>query len=130
MFYIVVVLVAVTVLILFLTFMGLLLRNQGSNEIFPPQSNNCPDYWTSDDKGKCFKPTVKSFSTSDPAAILNVGGLTTLPLKSAPYSTDGISFDTKDPLWSSNGQSAICAQKSWSNNNGIMWDSISNFNKC
>ena len=128
MFYFIVASVAIVILILFLTFMGILLRYQNSSVIYPPQMSNCPDYWTSDMDGNCFKPTVKSFSNPD--AILNIGSLDNLSSTSAPFSTDGISFDTKNPLWSTQGKSAICAQKIWSNTNGIVWDSVSNYNQC
>jgi hypothetical protein len=129
-FYPIVISIAVVLLILLLTFMGILLRSQNSTEIFPPQLNSCPDYWTTDSSGHCSMPTQPSFA--NPSMILNMGGLTTLGSSAtiAPYSTDGKSFDTTNPLWSSGGQSTICAQKAWAVNNGIVWDGVSQYNQC
>lgn len=129
-FYLIVISIAVVSLILFLTFMGILLKNQNANVIFPENAYQCPDYWTYDSSGNCTMPTQASFS--NPTATLNMGGLKTLQISNsiAPYSQDGKSFDSKNTLWSSGGQSTICAKKTWSNNNGIMWDGITNYNQC
>ena len=115
-------------LILFLTFMGILLRNQNANAIYPPNNYQCPDYWTADSSGNCYIPTVPSFANS--LTILNMGGQTTLSSTAAPYSTDGVSFSTTNPLWANGGQSTVCSQKRWSNNSGIEWSGISNYNQC
>lgn len=128
-FYIIVSTIAVMFLILFLTFMGVLLRFQSSNEIYPPQSNSCPDYWTADSSGNCFKPTQPSFA--NPSELLNVGTIqSVLSSNSSPFSSDGKSFNKNNLSWSANGQSALCAQKTWCNNNGIIWDGVSNYNQC
>jgi hypothetical protein len=129
MFYKIVLFIAVILLILILTFMGLLMRSQDKNTVYPPNLNVCPDYWTSDSEGNCTMPTEKSFN--DQSNFLNSGGNNHLGTSSiAPYSKDTKSFDTKNILWESGGQSRICAQKSWANQNNITWDGISNYNKC
>jgi hypothetical protein len=109
--------------------MTLLLRNQNQKEIYPPNYNKCPDYWTSDSSGNCFIPTKKSFS--NPTKLLNMGDMSQLNTdSSAPYSSDAKSFNSQNLLWESGGKSTICAQKTWANNYGIMWDGVSNYNKC
>jgi hypothetical protein len=129
MFYKIVLFIAVVLLVLILTFMGLLMRSQEKNTVYPPNLNVCPDYWSSNDEGNCTMPTEKSFN--DQSNFLNSGGNNYLGASSiAPYSEDTKSFDTKNVLWESGGQSRVCAQKSWANQNNITWDGISNYNKC
>ena len=131
LFYPTVVIIALLCLVIFLTFIGLMMKNDKSTAIYPPTSNVCPDYWVSDSKGNCFIPERKSFS--DKSVILNTGnsGCSLLSKKNvAPYSSDGRSFSSKNPLWTSKGETTICAQKNWSINNNIVWDGVSNYNMC
>ena len=37
----------------------------------------------------------------------------------APYSMDGKSFSTTNTLWSSKGETTLCAQKNWAVNNKL-----------
>jgi hypothetical protein len=128
-FYKIVLSIAIVLLVLILTFMGILMRSQEKNSIYPPNTNKCPDYWTSNTVGNCTMPTTKSFT--DDSIFLNSGGKNSLgPQNIAPYSNDTKSFDTKNIKWESGGESQICAQKSWANQNNITWDGISNYNKC
>ena len=130
-FYPIVVIIALTCLVLFLTFIGLMMRNDTTTTIYPPSTYACPDYWHSDSKGNCFKPVQKSFN--DNSILLNTGKPKSSLLKDrniAPYSTDGKSFNTKNPLWTSKGETTLCAQKSWAVSNNIIWDGISNYNMC
>lgn len=130
-FYKIVVIIALTLLILFLIFIGLMLRNDTTTSIYPPSTYACPDYWSSDSKGNCFKPMAKSFN--DSSILLNTGKPKSKILTNrnvAPYSTDGRSFSTKNPLWTSKGETTLCAQKNWAVNNDIVWDGVSNYNMC
>lgn len=128
-FYPIVLAFAIIALILVLTFMGVLLRSQNVDEIFPPNSYSCPDYWTYDGSGNCTMPTQKSFN--NPGKILNSGNIIDLGANEtvAPFSSDNKTFSSTNPLWSKNG-SAICLQKNWANQNDIVWDGISNYNGC
>ena len=130
-FYRIVLLVALVSLVIFLTFIGLMMRNDSNISIFPPQSSACPDYWVGDASGNCFMPQQKSFT--DKTIVLNTGKANSSILSDktlAPYSLDGQSFSTTNTLWSSKGETIICAQKNWANNNNIVWDGVSNYNKC
>ena len=130
LFYPIVLFIAVVLLILVLTFMGILLRSQNQTKLFPNNANICPDYWTSDLSGNCTMPTELSFN--NPTTMLNTGSLVNLGTNSAiaPFPTTPTSFSTTNPLWGSGGASAICQQKQWSNQNNIVWDGISNYNSC
>jgi hypothetical protein len=112
--------------------MSILMRRINPNLIYPPNTYSCPDYWKTDSSGNCTMPTEKSFSNE--SVFLNSGGKSDLGKIStvAPYSNDS-NFKTFDPnniLWSSSGKSSICSKKAWANQNNIIWDGISNYNKC
>jgi hypothetical protein len=128
--------IAVIVLIVILTFIGIALAKNDKSVVFPPVANTCPDYWTvSSDGTKC---TVPLSSATNAGNIYVNGSLssaftTTLLTSNAPYGTPGyasgaISFS--DAGWTANGKSTICQQKSWANNYGIQWDGVSNYNTC
>ena len=127
-FFFIILTIAVICLALFLFFAGILINSTNTNGVYPVFKNQCPDYWTSDSSGNCILPTKKSFT--NPAQLLNTGNSNLDSSKYAPYSKNGTSFNINDQKWSSGGQSTICAQKDWANNNHIVWDGVSNFNKC
>lgn len=127
-FYKIVLSIAIILLILILTFFGVLIKYENQNTIYPPTLSTCPDYWTHDGSGNCAMPTVLSSDLSSP---LNTGGQSTLGTSSvAPYSKDGKTFSITNTLWTSGGKSTLCAQKSWANQSNIIWDGVSNYNKC
>jgi hypothetical protein len=130
-FYLIVISIALVSLVIFLSFIGVLMRNDSKTSIYPRNSSICPDYFVSDASGNCTMPTEKSFT--DKTILLNTGKTNSSIMTDktvAPYSTDGRSFNTTNLLWSSKGETTICAQKTWANNNNIVWDGVSNYNKC
>lgn len=129
-FYLIVVSIALITLIIFLTLVGLLMRSIDSESVYPPTMNICPDYWTVGPDNSCIKPKQKSFN--DNSITLNTGKRNTLLSNPEipPYSINNNSFSTKNPLWTKNGETIECAQKSWANSNDILWDGISNYNMC
>lgn len=54
----IVMIVAIVVLILTLTMIGIALRNQQKNVIFPPVLADCPDYWEGTVDNKCKRGDV------------------------------------------------------------------------
>ena len=130
MFYIIVLSIAVVILILFLTFMGIMMRHQNAKAVYPPTTSICPDYWKADDSGNCIMPTQTS--STNKTIFINSGGKNNLGTNPniAPYSKDTKSFSINNVLWSSGGKSVLCAQKDWSMENNIIWDGISNYNGC
>lgn len=99
-----------------------MIQTSSSVSVYPPNVKSCPDYWTSDGLGKCSKP-INAYKDS-----LNSTDISNSHV--APYSKDGISFDSTDILWASEGSSAICAQKKWAQNKNIIWDGVTDYNKC
>jgi hypothetical protein len=151
LFYIIVTVIAIVFLILILTVIGILMRYQNKSTVFPPVANDCPDFWTiASDGTKCKIPSNDK---------KNVGSLyngTTLKIKTVTKdradsyafpvytpSTNGTSdpstgdqimapniIDFKNETWSSQGKTAVCAQKQWADNWGITWDGVTNYNSC
>ena len=112
-FYLIVVAIAVFILILCLTGVGILMGYQNANLTFPPTASNCPDGWTS------------------------IGTTCTAPEKAdgSMYSIPGLTasqgWDQKQPnkinmsKWTDK-----CDKKKWANKHSINWDGISNYTKC
>lgn len=141
-FYIIVLSIAVILLIIILTYIGIAMTNKkGKTAVFPPQQSVCPDYWESDmtDMSSCRIPskdgrnagtTTKDANGRTITSIYDSNG--TLLLNSS--NTNGfvapslINFNSSK--WDSAGSSALCAKRDWANTFGIVWDGVSNYNGC
>lgn len=133
-FKIIVVLVALLLLITILTIIGFLINTSNHvGTVYPPTINSCPDGWLKDTRTK----TTNSISGAKfsgciiPKNNVNLGTLTNYPNIRGYYKIDdveGINFD--DSLWFGNGMTAECNKKMWANTNGIVWDTITNYNQC
>jgi hypothetical protein len=62
--------------------------------------------------------------------ILNTGTFKGSGNTLAPYNTVQGQFSPADIKWDSGGLSRICAQKKWALTNNIIWDGVTNYNKC
>ena len=122
-FYIIVLSIATILLILLLTYIGIKMKaSKLSGGPYPPIKNSCPDYWTINDKGKCVQPGVAGRNYGNKA--LNN---TNTPNGFIPADT---SVDFSVVGWSAGGKSAMCEQKKWASENGILWDGVTNYNGC
>jgi hypothetical protein len=135
-FYYMVAIIAILILILLLTYVGLLMVKKGyKDKEFPPVQNNCPDYWTVDSSNPniCKIPAAGIKNTGD---IYINGTTNTLSSSGSGRSTtyglninDG-TIDFSNASWATTGVSATCAKKRWANVHGILWDGVANYNKC
>ena len=126
----VVLIIAIVVLILTLTVIGIILAKQSSNKVYPPEYMDCPDYWSFNTETSLCKVPSYGLTTS-----LNIGGIydKTGKLLLNNSNTPGFTRDSsnnvfvnfKDTAWG-----GTCGLKKWSNNNSVVWDGISNFNTC
>lgn len=129
-FYIIVSSIAVVILVLLLTYVGIKIKSARSGSTtYPPNYSSCPDYWTANSDGTCTMTannTGKFGSTST--------GIPSTQSTSTPgyVSNTTVRFFGTDAgsTWTSKGMTPQCAMKYWSNQNGIVWDGISNFNGC
>ena len=39
-------------------------------------------------------------------------------------------IDFENPLWAAQGNTADCQKKLWADTNDVLWDGITNYNKC
>jgi hypothetical protein len=140
LFYIIVTVIAIVFLILILTVIGILMRYQNKSTVFPPVANDCPDFWTIAENGtKCKIPTstqknVGSLYDSNNSIKIKYETSSAFPMYTpGTNGTLNISpniIDFKNETWSSQGKTAVCAQKQWADNWGITWDGVTNYNSC
>jgi hypothetical protein len=149
-FHIVVLSIAVILLIILLTFIGILMGNQKKGQTFPPEQYNCPDYWqvytdssTSSTtpvsaiaSAKCIIPTAKSKLNC--GKIYDGGNTLIANITSNPAITHGFNsvkqadgsivnyINFNDPGWSG----GICDKRTWARDHEIQWDGVSNYNSC
>jgi len=146
-FYIIVPAIGIIILILLLTFIGILLRSQYNKSVFPPTSNTCPDGWSTTSSSKCIVPTASTSNYQNTGVYPNgdlydatgvYGGLNPrYSNKNPPYlihssssSSPGYLLDPSSGSWSQKGLTTICAKKAWANQYNILWDGVSNYNQC
>jgi len=136
-FHIIVLAIATIVLVLILVFIGILLSKGNTNLAYPPNFGVCPDYWVIDaSSNKCIIP---KFSDD----VINVGNMygsdpspPDPPLEDFVLQTPGYSYDVSNQIithyidFKSDDWSGICSKRKWANENGIVWDGISNYNNC
>lgn len=121
-FYIIVLSVALLLLIVILTYIGIKMGDKTSNvSVYPPSSQPCPDYWLQSANPTnlgCVIPPTGQTNTSAALNSSNTPG----------YNNGVINFG--DQKWSNNGATSTCNQLAWANKNSIQWDGVSNFSGC
>jgi hypothetical protein len=131
-FYIIVLAIAIILLILILTYVGITMgdKKKIANQQFPPSSATCPDYWD-------VSTTDPSFCSLPKPGFKNIGdvydktGTNTLTTKNTfGYDSTKKIINFNDKSWENTGVTTLCAKKKWANNHGIVWDGISNSNTC
>lgn len=130
-FYTIVLTIAVVLLILILTFVGIKMSNSKynnqTNVSFPPVKSSCPDYWTADGS-YCNIPVYGKTNTG---RIYDTNRNNTLsPSSTYGYVVDNNYIDFNNSMWGSMGKTAICQQKDWTGKYNIVWDGVSNYNNC
>jgi len=131
-FYVIVLTTAVIILILLLTYIGIKMTKNaaGGTVAFPPKVSTCPDYWamSSTDPSSCIIPYYKKVNTGN---IYDASGNLTLNTNSTyGFDSRDYSINFTDLGWTKGGTNAKCAQKKWSNQYGLVWDGVSNYNGC
>lgn len=145
-FYLITVIIAVIILIIALTFIGLALKKSIQDNAVTVYSNPCPDYWKLQDgeKAKCLIPTTTGGKIAQNIGALTLSGqydlsdnsmnsITRYIRDSAPITTTDGSYyvmDINSSKWTDAsgyaGYSFSCAHKKWANDLGISWDGVSN----
>jgi hypothetical protein len=129
-FYLIILSVATFILILVLGFMGWMLSHQKDEIIFPQVTISCPDFWTLSENNVCMQPTgSNNFNRGDGSLTKYraVGSATDAVVPG--INADKTGFNSSDAGWGT-GKSATCNKRKWANDNGIIWDSVTNVNFC
>jgi hypothetical protein len=139
-FYSIVLIIAIILLIVILTCLGLLMKKGTTND-FPSYANSCPDNWSSDGSGNCTSNMKnipkeyiidKTYSSNSPGYInfyyndgtFKTGATATQLPNSNMYVPSTLKINT-------NILKSVCDQKTWSTANNIQWDGVTNSNaKC
>ena len=131
-FYGIVLSIAIVLLILILTYVGLTMQNTSNSKIvFPPVEAKCPDYWDFNGNA-CVIPAVGSVnlgSIYDTTGSLILNDINTYGMTGNSVSSNSY-IDFTTPAWSSQGLSGVCQKQKWASIYGIQWDGVSNYNSC
>lgn len=142
----------------FLTFM--ILYYKYPDNIYPGNTNPCPDFWELQMDGTCkindlnngsMKKSEQTFFIENGSAYkvrdesdsriarpnhnvtqkISAYDLNTIPF-GYYINEDPDRVDFTDVRWSTYGSNSnrTCALKAWANKNGIIWDGIHNYNQC
>lgn len=145
-FYTIVLLIAVILLILVLTYIGIKISGQqyGSTLDFPPIQNTCPDNWKSrtitdsnnNQSVYCEVPTENMKNVGTLLDTSNNDDSKTNAQMSYGYNdtlfadaTNGV-IDFNSPMWLADGKSADCSKQDWANTYDIQWDGVTNITGC
>ena len=132
-FYLIILSVATFILILVLGFMGWMLSRQKDDIMFPQVTISCPDFWTLSPNNVCMQPGTDNGKdkfnrgADSLTKYRAVGSATETDVPGINSNKDG--FDSSDAGWGT-GKSATCNKRKWANDNGIVWDSVTNVNFC
>jgi len=129
-FYIVVLTVAIGLLILILTYIGVYVLGKPNDKPYPPVKNQCPDYWEIDESTQ--KCKVPDGSHKNAGNIYDSSGNSLLltDTNTPGITSDRKAIDFEVSGWNTDSSTARCYQKKWANNYNIIWDTVSNYNSC
>jgi HJR/Mrr/RecB family endonuclease len=116
MFYIVVSSIAIIILILILTVIGLMMKNQNHMDVYPPFQSPCPDYWAVNQDGTCSQSSINRL----PATYNKTVAVYNNALNKIVVTGDIASY-----RFDFSGNS-LCDNKKWANTYKLEWDGVSN----
>lgn len=125
-FYVIVITIAIVLLILALTYIGVFLIGDDTTQVtFPPHSNQCPDYWEVNGDGSCVIPDVGDVnfgkkSAKDEFVVNKSDGSVDDSYPQPDDTNTSIPFENR----------TICEKKRWANTFDVVWDGVTNYNKC
>ena len=96
---------AIIILIIALVIIGIALM-YSKNQVWPPMTPECPDYWVSDGSG-------------NNSTCTNVKDLGTCPASSG---SQHLVMNFNNPRFT--GAQGVCSKYTWANRCGITWDGI------
>ena len=141
MFYTIVLSVAIILLIIILTYIGLRMASDAKvDSAYPPNKMTCPDLWNMvEDSGniKCIIPEYSEDQKDNSGSLYSNAEQLKPTVSNAPgYSegdnTTGARIDFSSTGWAgySPGLSADCSKRAWAIEHSVLWDGITNYNAC
>jgi len=132
-FYLIALSIALIALIIILTYVGMQMSYyRDKDTTYPPVVSSCPDFWkvSEDEPTKCVIPNA------DANGVQNIGSMyganNEILLNS--NNTPGLNLQKKSVDFTSSdwgiGGNAICKKQVWANQNGLVWDGVTNYNSC
>ena len=106
--------IALILLIICLTFIGVSISSASNSYKFPPHVAQCPDYFVMNEEGKCM----------DVKNILPTGSSTNCNGKN--FKQDMIDNNIEGTLPERGPFSELCLKKEWADTCGLNWDGITN----
>jgi len=136
-FYWIVLVVAIIALIGALAYVGILMTYYTKKDAtYPPVASSCPDFWTvsASNPTKCNIPAGGIKNTGNLYETAGSGSTLAYTLKLTSANTPGLdatnnAIDFSAAEWGA-GSAAICKKNTWANQNGLVWDGVSNYNSC
>ena len=138
-FYSTVCIVAFVILIIVLVILGIFISYPSSSSTnttpFPPTANTCPDYWTaSEDNALCYVPAryknTGSIYGSDGTVIKS----NTVFSNSETSNKSDTAVDAANNYYvksyNPTNPSNLCDLNTWTTNNNVSWNGVSNTNQC
>lgn len=137
-FHLIVLSIAAIILIILLTFIGIIMGRQNSTAPFPPTANTCPDFWQVSKDGKsCIVPNFNSINTGKlyNGSLISPDLMNPSIVPGFSQTTDSknkiiYSIDFNNAGWSGTGVQGICSKRNWAKNYNVQWDGISNYTAC
>ena len=135
-FYSIVILIATILLIVILTYLAIEISKEQEEAEFPPDTSVCPDFWQQSGLNKCLIPLESRHPNN--AGIFDDSGAIKFDSQNTPgYDTapeDGYYIDMNNSGWGATDKggsgNAKCHKAQWAKNYNIVWDGVTNFNKC
>lgn len=126
-FYFTVSIIAVIILIILLTTIGLLVKNSSYSGKFPPHAAECPDYWEVDGSlcivpvdDKALNTGRQPYANPNGFEYIDYNGKKAIDFSNTLWTKDLLPDDVKNN----------CGLTAWANLNNILWDGVSNSSLC
>ena len=127
-FYLIISCVAIVLLILLLTVVGLMMKNKNAVDVYPPYQSQCPDYWIPNTDGSCTpNSSINRLSNN---ATYNPTNVAEVQLLNNIIATN-VSGSGNSAVWNFDFTgNTICDNKTWALAHSIQWDGVTNSSNC
>ena len=122
-FYTIVIIIAIILLILALSVIGVTLAKNENIKSYPDYQNTCPDFWKLENDHIC---KHQGINTVHPEKVKEASRHAGIIVGQNENGIDDItSIDVSSDNWVS-----VCDKSSWAKKYNILWDGVTNNNSC